>query len=50
MITVLMVIVVLMLLGVLPKWNHSREWGYGPSGGVGLVLLILVVLMLSGRV
>jgi hypothetical protein len=50
MITVLLVIVVLMLLGVLPKWNHSREWGYGPSGGLGLVLLILVVLMLSGRV
>jgi hypothetical protein len=50
MITVLLVIVVLMLLGVLPKWNHSREWGYGPSGGLGLVLLILVVLMLSGRI
>jgi hypothetical protein len=50
MITILLVIVVLMLLGVFPKWNHSREWGYGPSGGLGLVLLILVVLMLSGRV
>jgi hypothetical protein len=48
MLTVLMVLVVLMLLGVLPTWPHSRGWGYGPSGGLGLVLLILVVLMLSG--
>ena len=49
MATVLIVLVVLMLLGAFPKWNHSREWGYGPSGGLGLVLVILVVLMLSGR-
>lgn len=50
MATVLIVLVVLMLLGAFPKWNHSREWGYGPSGGLGVVLLILVLLMLSGRV
>jgi hypothetical protein len=49
MVTILIVIVVLMLLGVIPRWPHSRNWGYGPSGGVGLVLLILVILMLSGR-
>ena len=50
MLTVLLVIVVLMLLGVIPAWPHSRSWGYGPSGGVGLVLLVLIVLLLSGRV
>jgi Protein of unknown function (DUF3309) len=38
-----------MLLGVLPAWPHSRSWGYGPSGGLGLVVLVLVVLLLSGR-
>ena len=49
MITILLVIVVLMLVGAIPSWPHSRSWGYGPSGGLGLVLLILLVLMLSGR-
>jgi hypothetical protein len=49
MLTILIVLAVLMLLGVFPAWPHSRNWGYGPSGGVGLVLLILVVLLLSGR-
>lgn len=47
--TILLVIVVLLLLGAVPSWPHSRSWGYGPSGGVGLLLLILIVLMLSGR-
>lgn len=50
MLTILLVIAVLMLLGVLPTWPHSRRWGYGPSGGLGLVVLILLVLVLSGRV
>lgn len=50
MLTILVVIVFLMLLGALPSWPHSRGWGYAPSGGLGLVLLILVVLMLAGRV
>ncbi len=50
MLTILLVIVVLMLLGVLPRWSHSRNWGYGPSGGLGLLALILVVLLLSGRI
>lgn len=47
--TVLIVVVVLMLLGSLPTWGHSRNWGYGPSGGLGLVVVILVVLLLLGR-
>jgi hypothetical protein len=50
MITILIVLAVLMLLGVLPAWPHSRNWGYGPSGGVGLVLLILLLLFLTGRI
>ncbi len=49
MVTILLVVLVLMLLGAIPSWTHSRSWGYGPSGGLGLVLLILVILMLSGR-
>ena len=47
--TILIVILILMLLGMLPTWPHSRSWGYGPSGGLGLVVLILVVLLLLGR-
>jgi hypothetical protein len=47
--TILLVIVILVLLGVIPTWPHSRSWGYGPSGAVGLVLLILIVLKLTGR-
>ena len=49
MLTILLVVLVLMLIGALPSWSHSRSWGYYPSGGVGLVLLVLVVLVLSGR-
>jgi hypothetical protein len=49
MLTILLVVVVLMLLGAIPSWPHSRGWGYYPSGGLGLVLLVLVILMLSGR-
>jgi hypothetical protein len=49
MITILIVIVVLMLVGAIPSWPHSRSWGYGPSGGLGLVLLILLILLLTGR-
>ena len=50
MTTILLVIVILMLLGALPTWPYSSGWGYYPSGGLGLVLLILIVLMLVGRV
>lgn len=46
--TVLLIVLILALLGSLPAWPHSREWGYGPSGGLGLVLIILIVLMLAG--
>lgn len=49
MLTILLVLAVLMLLGVLPTWPHSRAWGYGPSGGLGLLVLILLVLVISGR-
>ena len=47
--TVLIVLLVLMLIGVIPRWPHSRSWGYGPSGGLGLVLIILLILLLTGR-
>jgi len=47
--TVLVVLLVLMLIGALPTWPHSRNWGYGPTGGLGVVLAILVVLLLLGR-
>ena len=49
MITILIVLVVLMLVGAIPVWPHSRSWGYGPSGGLGLILLIVVILLLAGR-
>jgi hypothetical protein len=48
--TVLVVLLVLMLLGALPTWPHSRNWGYGPTGGLGLVLAILVILLLLGKI
>jgi hypothetical protein len=47
--TILIVILVLMLVGALPTWPHSAHWGYYPSGGVGLILLILLILVLTGR-
>ena len=50
MMTILIVLAVLMLLGAIPAWPHSRNWGYGPSGGLGLVLLIVVILFLTGRI
>jgi hypothetical protein len=47
--TILLVILILLLIGALPTWPHSANWGYGPSGGLGLILLILVILWLTGR-
>lgn len=47
--TILLVILVLMLLGAIPTWPHSRSWGYGPSGGLGLLVIILLILVLTGR-
>jgi len=49
LLTILIVILVLALVGGLPTWPHSRSWGYGPSGGIGLILVILLVLLLLGR-
>jgi len=48
--TILLVVLILILLGALPTWNHSQSWGYLPSGGLGLVVLVLVVLVLMGRI
>lgn len=47
--TILIIIVILLLVGAMPRWPHSREWGYYPSGGLGLVLLVLIILLLLGR-
>jgi hypothetical protein len=44
--TILMIILILLLLGALPSWPHSREWGYYPSGGLGLVLIIILIIVL----
>jgi hypothetical protein len=49
MVTLLIVLLVLMLVGALPAWPHGRGWGYFPSGGLGLILLVLLILALSGR-
>jgi len=46
----LIVVIVALLIGAFPRWNHSRNWGYYPSGGLGLVLVILLVLLVLGRI
>jgi Protein of unknown function (DUF3309) len=48
--TILLIVLVLMLIGAFPRWSHSRSWGYGPSGGLGLVLIVVVILLLTGRI
>jgi hypothetical protein len=48
--TILIVILILALVGVIPTWPHSKSWGYYPSGGIGLVLLIVLILLLMGRI
>jgi hypothetical protein len=48
--TILLIIVILLLIGAIPTWPHSRSWGYGPSGGLGLVLVILLILFLLGMI
>ena len=50
MVTLLIILLVLMLIGSTPSWPYSRSWGYYPSGGLGLVLLIVVILLLTGRI
>ena len=47
--TILLIVLILMLIGVIPAWPHSKSWGYGPSGGLGLVVIILIILLLMGR-
>jgi len=49
MMTILIVLVILMLLGAIPRWPHSRNWGYGPSSGLGVILVIVIVLLMTGR-
>ena len=46
--TILLIVLILMLIGAIPTWPHSRNWGYGPSGGLGLVVIIIIVLLLLG--
>ena len=48
--TILLIVLILFLVGALPAWPHSRSWGYYPSGGLGLVVLILLLLVLMGRI
>ena len=48
--TILLVLLILMLIGAFPTWPHSKGWGYGPSGGLGLVVVILLILLLTGRI
>jgi Protein of unknown function (DUF3309) len=47
--TILLIVLILMLIGAFPTWGHSRSWGYGPSGGLGLLVIVVVVLLLMGR-
>ncbi len=47
--TILVVVLVLLLLGAFPRWNHSRNWGYGPSGILGVILIVVVIMLLTGR-
>ncbi|MDD5389612.1 MAG: DUF3309 family protein [Gallionellaceae bacterium] len=47
--TILLIVLILLLIGAIPSWPHSRSWGYGPSGGLGLVVIIVIVLLLMGR-
>jgi hypothetical protein len=46
---ILLIVLILILVGALPTWGHSRNWGYGPSGGLGLVVVIILILVLLGR-
>jgi len=48
--TILLVVLIFILIGALPTWSHSRNWGYYPSGGLGTILIVLVILMLLGRI
>ncbi len=47
--TLILIILVLALIGIVPAWPHSRSWGYGPSGGIGLIVVVLLILLLMGK-
>ncbi|MHB8386346.1 DUF3309 family protein [Metallibacterium sp.] len=47
---ILLIVLIVLLLGAIPRWPHSRSWGYGPSGGLGIVLIIVIILLLMGRI
>lgn len=47
--TILLIILILMVIGAIPRWPHSREWGYAPSGTLGLILIVFIVLLLTGN-
>ena len=47
--TILLVILILVLIGAVPSWSYSRNWGYGPSGVIGLVVIVLIIMLLTGR-
>ena len=48
--TILLIVLILLLIGALPAWPHSRSWGYGPTGGLGLIVVILLVLLVMGKI
>lgn len=48
--TILLIILILALVGAIPTWGHSKNWGYGPSGGLGLIVVILIILLLLGKI
>jgi hypothetical protein len=48
--TILLIVLILLLIGAVPSWPYSRSWGYGPSGGLGLIVVVVIVLLLMGRI
>ncbi|MFM9880307.1 MAG: DUF3309 family protein [Burkholderiaceae bacterium] len=48
--TLVLILLILVLIGAIPSWGHSRNWGYGPSGGLGLVVVVLLVLLVMGKI
>ena len=48
--TILLIVLILFLVGALPTWGHSKNWGYGPSGGLGLIVLVIIILILLGKI
>lgn len=47
---ILLIVLIILAIGATPNWSHSKNWGYGPSGGLGVVLLIVIILVLMGRI